>query len=156
MYKKIFIALLSVLLLVGCTKKIKQDDGIERMYLDNQYYNKGNFIGVKANDLLEKVDDTYILYTYNNYCSLPISCEEIFKDFAKKYRIDFLTIPFGEFKETEFYNTVKYAPSVLIIKNNEIVAYLDAESDDDLNKYQDEKEFESWMDKYIYFNKKEK
>ena len=150
--KKVLIIIFSILLLTGC--KINQDDGKERMYLSDSYYNKGEFIELKSDDLSDKVNDTYLLFTYNNYCSLPIPCEDIFKSFAKKYKIDFISMPFGEFKNTEFYNTVEYAPSVLIIKDNKIVAYLDANSDKDLEKYQDLKEFELWLDKYIYFNKK--
>ena len=150
--KKVLLIIFSILLLTGC--KINQDDGKERMYLSDNYYNNGEFIELKSNDLLDKVNDTYLLFTYNNYCSLPIPCEDIFKSFAKKYKIDFISMPFGEFKNTEFYNTVEYAPSVLRIKDNKIVAYLDANSDKDLEKYQDLKEFELWLDKYIYFNKK--
>ncbi len=150
--KKIFIIMLSFLVLTGC--KLNQNDGKERMYLSDEYYNRGEFIELKSNDLLDKIDDTYVLFTYNSYCSLPVPCEDIFKSFAKKYDIDFVSISFEEFKNTKFYNTVKYAPSIIIIKNNEIVDYLDANSDKDLNKYQDQKEFESWLDKYIYFNKK--
>lgn len=150
--KKIFIIMLSFLILTGC--KLNQNDGKERIYLSDNYYNKGEFIELKSDDLLDKVNDTYILFTYNSYCSLPVPCEDIFKSFAKKYDIDFVSIPFEEFKNTKFYNTVKYAPSIIIIKNNEIVDYLDANSDKDLNKYQDQKEFESWLDNYIYFTKK--
>ncbi len=152
--KKILIIFLSILLLVGCTHKINQDDDKERIYLTNSYYNKGEFVDIKSNDLLDKVNDTYLLFTYNSYCSLPVSCEDIFKSFAKKYKIDFLTMPIDEFKNTKFYKTVKYAPSVIIIKNNEIVAYLDANSDEDLKKYQDVDEFEKWISEYIYFDKK--
>ena len=150
--KKIFIIMLSFLVLTGC--KLNQNDGKERMYLSNEYYNKGEFVDIKSNDLLDKVNDTYILFTYNSYCSLPVPCEDIFKSFAKKYKIDFISIPFEEFKNTKFYETVEYAPSIIIIKNNEIVDYLDANSDKDLNKYQDQKEFETWLDNYIYFTKK--
>ena len=152
--KKILLIFLSILLLVGCTHKINQDDDKERIYLSDSYYNKGEFVDIKPKDLLDKVNDTYLLFTYNSYCSLPVSCEDIFKSFAKKYKIDFLTIPFEEFRNTKFYENVKYAPSVMIIKNNEIVAYLDANSDEDLNRYQDLEEFESWLDNYIYFSKK--
>ena len=152
--KKILILFLSILLLVGCTHKMNQDDDKERIYLTSSYYNKGEFVDIKSDDLLDKVNDTYLLFTYNSYCNLPISCEDIFKSFGKKYKIDFLTISFEEFKDTRFYETVKYAPSVMIIKNNEIVDYLDADSDDDLNRYQDLEEFESWLDNYIYFSKK--
>ena len=152
--KKIFIIVLSILLLVGCTHKMNQDDDKKRIYLSDSYYNKGEFINIESKELLDKVNDTYLLFTYNSYCNLPVSCEEIFKSFAKKYKIDFLTIPIDEFKNTKFYKTVKYAPSVMIIKNDEIIAYLDAESDADLNRYQNLEEFESWLDNYIYFNKK--
>ncbi len=71
----------------------------------------------------------------------------------KKYNIDFIKIPFSEFKKTNYYETIKYAPSIIIIKNKEIIAYLDANDDKDLNKYQKLEEFESWMDNYIYFGK---
>ena len=152
--KKILVLFLSILLLVGCNNKMNQDDDKERIYLTDNYYNKGEFINIKSDNLLDKVDDTYLLFTYNSYCSLPVSCEEVFKSFAKKYKIDILTIPFEEFRNTKFYGTIKYAPSVIIISKNEVVAFLDANSDDDLNKYQDVEEFEKWLDNYIYFSKK--
>lgn len=152
--KKIFIVFLLTLLLTGCTSKLNQNDDKERIYLSDEYYRKGEFIDLNSKDLLDKKNDTYVLFTYNSYCNLPVSCEEIFKDFAKKYKIDFISISYEEFKKTKFHDTVEYAPSVMIIKSNNIVGYLDANSDDDLNVYQDLNEFESWMDKYIYFNKK--
>ena len=71
----------------------------------------------------------------------------------KKYKIDFLSIPFEEFKNTNIYKTVKYAPSVILVEKGNVVAYLDAESDDDLNKYQDINEFEEWMNNYVYFSR---
>ena len=71
----------------------------------------------------------------------------------KKYNIDFVSIPFDKFKETKYYENVKYAPSIIIIKEGEIIDYLDANSDDDFNKYEDEKEFEKWLDNYVYFGK---
>lgn len=150
--KKVFTIFIMLLFLTSC--KLNQNDNKERIFLSNNYYNKGEFIEIKSDDLLDKVNDTYILFTYNSYCNLPISCEDIFKSFAKKYDIDFVSIPFEEFKNTKFYETVEYAPSIIIIKNDEIVDYLDANSDKDLNKYQDQKEFESWLDNYIYFTKK--
>lgn len=54
-------------------------------------------------------------------------------------------------KKTYLYKKVKYAPSVIIVKKQKIIAYLDAEKDEDMDKYQDEKEFEKWLKKYIIF-----
>ena len=71
-----------------------------------------------------------------------------------KYKIDFLSIPFDEFKKTDFYKSVKYAPSVIIIENGNIISYLDANSDIDLEKYQDVNKFEEWLNNYVNFSKK--
>ena len=62
-------------------------------------------------------------------------------------------MPFSEFKKTVFYDTVKYAPSVIIVRNNSIIAYLDANKDEDLEKYQDVDKFEKWLNEYIYLEK---
>ena len=58
-----------------------------------------------------------------------------------------------EFKKTSYYKTVKYAASVLIIRDGKIVTYLDAEKNSDIEKYQDVEKFTEWVEKYIYFNK---
>lgn len=70
-----------------------------------------------------------------------------------KYKIDFLSIPFEEFKETNLYKEVKYAPSIIIVNKNKVMGYLDANSDSDISKYQDVYEFEEWLSKFINFNR---
>ena len=80
---------------------------------------------------------------------LEIPCDEIFKKVMNKYNISFLYLPYEEMKNTFIYDEVKLAPSVILIKEGEIVAYLDAESDEDLLKYQDTEEFEKWLTSYI-------
>ena len=134
--KKIVVIVLSVFLLTGCfSNKTNQDDGTKRIYLTSSYYNKGEFI--KVDDLTTLESDTYVLFTYNNFCNLAVSCDKIFESFMKKYNIDFISISFDKFKSTYLYETVKYAPSIIIVKDKEIVSYLDANSDEDLDKYQD-------------------
>ena len=54
------------------------------------------------------------------------------------------------YKKTNYYKKVKYAPTIIIINKGKVVAYLDANSNSDLNKYQDIKEFEQWISNYIY------
>ena len=157
MYKKNILIIICFLLVsvIGYFfyNKIKQNDEVERFYLENKYYNNGVFVDVN-NTSLEKVkNENFILFTYNNYCSMAKPCEEVFEEFMKKYKINFLSIPFEDFKNTDFYKTVKYAPSIIVVEKGKVVGYLDAESNDDLNKYQDMKEFESWLNNYIYFSK---
>ena len=70
--KKIVVIVLSVFLLTGCfSNKTNQDDGTKRIYLTSSYYNKGEFI--KVDDLTTLESDTYVLFTYNNFCNLAYS-----------------------------------------------------------------------------------
>ena len=144
MLKKV-ILIIMLLLVCACTEK-----NIEKFYLSNEYYDVSGFISIDENDINYLSDKNYILFTYNNYCNLSTPCEEIFEEFMVSKNISFLSIPFEDFKKTSFYSTVKYAPSIIIIKEGKIVAYLDANSDDDLNKYQEVNSFSEWINQYIY------
>lgn len=149
--KKIFVIITCTLfLLVGCSSR---DKVVDKIYLDEEYYSTGNFINIKNSDLSDLKDKNYVLFTNNNYCSMAIPCDKIFLEFMKKYKIDFIYMSFDDFKKTTFHKKIKYAPSVLVVNKCKIIAYLDANLDDDLEKYQDVNKFEDWISKYIYFSK---
>ena len=146
MKNKILILLLVILFITsGCTKK-------DKIYLNDEYYNNGDFI-VVDNEELDKLDGNFIVFSHNNFCSLGVPCEDIFKLVMEKYKIDFLKIQFDLFKESKYYEYVKYAPSIIIIKSGKVISYLDADKDEDLDKYQDTNEFEKWLNNYIYLKK---
>lgn len=134
-----------LLLLIGCSKE-------DKFYLDKKYYNNGEFISSSANTItkLNQDKENYIVYIYNYYCTFPTPCEDIFKNVLTKYKIDIYSLSYDEMKKTDFYETIKYSPSVAIIKKGQIVAYLDTEKDEDYNIYQNEKDFDNWLNKYIY------
>lgn len=142
--------MLIVFLFVGCNKNEQNN----KVYLDKEFYNSNEFIAITRTEVeeLKNTKSVYVLYTYNNYCSLPIPCEDIFKNFMEKYNISFYSIPYSEFKETYLNDTVKYAPSIIIVENGEIIDYLDANSDADYDYYQDLNKFTVWMEKYLYLS----
>lgn len=143
--KKVLLIII-IIIITGCTNNSK-------FYLTDKYYNNGEMISVSPSDI--NSHESFILYTYNNFCALPIHCENIFKEVLEKNKIDALSIPFEDFKETSFYKKVKYAPSVLLIKDGKIIDYLKADSDEDYDKYQKVDVFQEWLEKYIYLNKKQ-
>ena len=147
MFKKGLLILFCFLLLMGCSKK--EDFDANKVTLDSNFYNKGEFVDIKSEYLIDENPTNYVLFVYNSYCTLKIPCEDIFKEYMKKENIDFLSMNIDEYKKTELYDKVKYAPTIIIVKDKKIVAYLDAESNEDLNKYQDVNEFKSWINKYI-------
>ena len=124
----------------------KKNNG--KFYLDKEYYNDGEFI---LTSYLPR--GTYIAYVYANVCIFSVPCDSIFKEVMNKYNIDMLEISYDDMKKTKYHENVLYAPSVLIIKNGNLIAYLDAESDDDLEIYQNSDKFEEWLNNYIYLEK---
>ena len=134
-------------------KKYK-DNNINKFYLSDEYYNEGKFVDVTYSNIKKIIEEekSFLLFVYNNYCNLQIPCQDIFSSAIKKYKIDILQIPFENFKKTNLYNTVKYAPTIIIIKNGQIVDYLNPDLKKDINKYQKVDDFEKWLNKYIIFN----
>lgn len=146
MKKKLILILLIIFILCGCNKNTDS-----KIYLEDKYYNKYEYIKVKSDEISKK--ENFVLFTYNNYCSLKVPCEDIFEEFMKKYNISFLSIPFEEFQDTYLYKTVKYGPSVIVVNKGKIIAYLDANKDEDIEKYQDVDKFKEWISNYIYLKK---
>ena len=122
----------------------------EKFYLEDNYYNYDmKKVSYRDINKLEKEKKSFVLFTYNLYCSLKIPCDKFFEEYAKKKNKTILTIPFDKFKKTEYYKKVKYAPSVIIINKGKIITYLDAEKDKDIKLYQDTNKFGNWIEKYI-------
>ena len=86
MTKKLFVLLTFLLLITGCKSANKID-------LNNEYYNKGEFITID-NKELDKLDGNFIVFVHNNFCAMGVPCEEIFKDVMEECKIDFLKIQF--------------------------------------------------------------
>ena len=74
-------------------------------------------------------------------------------DIADKYQIYFYDIGMDVYKKSRLYKTVKYAPGVIIYSKGKILAYTDAESDEDSKLYESEKAFKEWLTKYIKLEK---
>ena len=124
-----------------------------KFLLDDQYYNQWEYIEINAHDFEWLNTQNYILFVYNRYCAFSIPCDQIFKEFMEKYHIDFLAMHYDEFKDTALHSTVRFAPSVIVVKNWKIVDYLNPEKDEYLDLYQDEITFEKWISSYIILTK---
>ena len=52
------------------------------------------------------------------------------------------------FRRTKLYDVVKFAPTVIVVKDGEIYAYIDANKD----LIENNKQLEDWLKTYINFN----
>lgn len=159
MNKKLIIIMITlvVLIAIGVTIILTYNNK-EKFYIEDTYYNKGGLQDTtsKEIDKLIKNKKSFVLFTYNDFCSFSVPCDSVFEEASNKLNITILQIPYRDFKKTVLNKKIKYGPSVIIIKEGKVVKYLDAEKDDDKILYQDVKKFNTWLNKYIYTEKEEK
>lgn len=143
--KRIILLVLVILSMTGCTKENS------KFYLNDEYYNAGKLVDIDSKELTNilKSNDSFILFTYNPYCNFKVSCENVVENFSKNNNITIFKIPFEEFKSTKLYNTIKYAPSIILINKGKIETYLDPNKDEDSIKYQEEKALKDYVEMYI-------
>ena len=140
--KRIILLVLVILSMTGCTKENS------KFYLNDEYYNAGKLVDIDSKELTNmlKSNDSFILFTYNPYCNFKVSCENIVENFSKNNNITIFKIPFEEFKNTKLYNTIKYAPSIILVNKGKIETYLDPNKDEDSIKYQEEKALKAMIE----------
>ena len=147
--KRIILLVLVILSMTGCIKENS------KFYLNDEYYNAGKLVDIDSKELrnMLKSNDSFILFTYNPYCNFKVSCEDVVENFSKNNNITIFKISFEEFKNTKLYNTIKYAPSIILINKGKIETYLDPNKDEDSIKYQEEKALKDYIEMYIDIKK---
>ena len=73
--------------------------------------------------------------------------------FAIDNNLYFYNIGLLVYKQTNIYKQIKYAPTVIIVYKGKVLAYLDAESDEDSKCASSQEEFNKWITKYIHTKK---
>lgn len=140
--KKIIILILVSLLLVGCNGKIK---------LEDKYYKRSEFIDVdhsKVNDLI-KSKESFVVFIYQPMCTMSSEFEELLDEYMDIRKISIYKMSFSDMKKTSLKDTVRFYPSFIIFKDGEVVDFLDADSDEDTNRYKILKAFKEWVESYI-------
>jgi len=142
MKRSLVVVLLACMVIIsGCTKKFA---------LDQEYYNTSEDFVYITSDAFENLDfQNYVLFVSTRSCAFSVPCDEIFQQYMKQKHISFLSMSYDEFKNTKLHEQVRFAPSVIIVKNWKIVAYLDPEKDKYLDMYQDVEKFGAWFEKYV-------
>ena len=59
-------------------------------------------------------------------------------------------INFKDINNTQIDDYVKYSPSLVIYDKGKLIAYMDANSDDDLQYYKSVDGIKNWVSKYVY------
>ena len=111
--------------------------------------------GQKINQMIENKESFILEVSPGDYCNadVGVSLASNIYEVANENNFYFYSIGLLVYKNTVLYKTIKYAPTVIIIIKGEVVAYIDAESDDDLKYSQSKEELKNWLESYIHLTK---
>lgn len=153
---KIVVPVLIILIVITGIIVIIKRNVIEKtknvmFYLESKYYGTGIFNEIKSDELTDLIEseESFAIFIHQPMCSASYEFNKILVQFAEENKISFYKITFDEMKQTKMYDDVKYYPSFAIYNEGELIDFLDAESDEDLNRYKYKDEFGKWFNGYI-------
>ncbi len=123
--------------------------------LDRELNKSADEAALRLNKMLEN-RESFILSVFPSETCLGDAGESLtgnMFDIASKTNLYFYNTGLLVYRKTELYKIVKYAPTVIIVYKGKVLAYIDAESDEDLKYSKSVEELEKWLTQYVYLNK---
>lgn len=121
-----------------------------RFRLDDDAYGKSEWVSIddsKYNKLIEE-KHSFIVFVDKPGCLKTEDMSDWLKDLNFKY----YDLRWAYAKETSLHDYIKYTPSIAIIHDGEVVAWLDADAEEDKEYYNNPEALRDWLRSYIIFD----
>ena len=133
--------------------------GNSRVMLSEEFVCKDkceqDFVEISISEYEQLIADgkSFVIFIDQDGCHTADKLREFIKTYVDG---DFVVqkMMFSEMKKTSLHDFVKFYPSVAIISNGKVVAWLRADSDDDGNIYNDYEAFKNWLENHLQKLKK--
>lgn len=137
------IVLLIMLLCTAC--------GNKTFMLEEKYYGESKFVEIDNEDYDKLIFDkeSFAIFIYQPLCAASSSFKEVLTEYSNTKGVVFYKMTQTKMKESKLGETLKYYPSLVIVKDGKVVDYLDANSSDDTRYYQNAENFNNWFTTYV-------
>jgi hypothetical protein len=121
--------------------------------LDSEYYAASEAIDITRDQYEELVAQkkSFIVMVDKPDCVTTTSMREFMSNFPSDTQFKYYRMMWEEVSKSSLHEKVKFAPSIAIIREGVIKAWLDADSDKDVEYYNSAEALQSWIKKYILF-----
>jgi len=111
----------------------------------------GEYMDLAVEDYDKLVADkkSFVIFVDQGGCTTADHLEGFASDFAKTKGIKIYKIMFEDVKKSSLHDSVKYYPSVVVMKNGAPLKWLRADEDEDSNAYNRYDSFQEWINKYL-------
>lgn len=154
MKKKIVIFIIVLSLVVSIILASSKTLNKKAFSLDDEYYETKEVVEIN-NDKLEELiskKKNFVVFIYQPLCTTSGDFSKVLDDFLEEEQLSIYKLAFSNVENKELKKKVKYYPSVIIYKKGKIVAYLEANKNDDVKYYASKDGFKEWLSKYVILN----
>jgi|InofroStandDraft_1065614.scaffolds.fasta_scaffold34265_2 hypothetical protein len=127
------------------------DKPVEKFELSEEMYDDGELVEITARDFNELVAEkkSFVVVLHMVICPAEFPVTNSAKELAHSEGMVIYSLVEDEFKQIELVREVKYLPSVALIREGELMDYLDAEADEDLSYYKTAEGLKEWIGKWV-------
>lgn len=123
----------------------------ERFALSEEMYEEAGLVDITAEEYADLVatKKSFVVVMHMVICPAEFPVRDVAKQLANEDGVRIYGLVEEEFKKTTLAQEVKYLPSMAIIREGELVDYLDAEADEDLLVYKTVEELRKWLGRWV-------
>ncbi|MBR5419278.1 hypothetical protein IK110_03460 [Candidatus Saccharibacteria bacterium] len=121
--------------------------------LEDEYYGTSEAIEITKDDYesLIKREKSFVVLVDKPGCVTTQTMRGFMSNFPEDMQFKYYHLYWDEAKESSLHEKVKYTPSVALIHNGKVIAFLDADSKEDADRYSDASALKDWIREYIKF-----
>ncbi len=121
--------------------------GESGFYLDEKYYGESRLEEVDAERLQELINEggAFGVLVHQPMCAVSTELVAVVEQFQSEQNMSFYKIAFSKLKEGGVAEELKYYPSFLIYREGKLVDFLEADNNEDTEKYKNLGEFSDWF-----------
>lgn len=143
MKKSLVISLILAIFVTGCKTKT--------FTLEDKYYEESGMMQINTTgfDDLIKNKESFAIFIYEPSCVTSSDFNNVLTEFTEKYNINIYKLSFQEMKNTDLSKYITFCPSFAIYKQGKLIDYLDAEDNNDTEKFKSLDSFSNWFFSYV-------
>lgn len=142
----IFSCILLCNVCVGCNDKQTP------FALESSYYEKGEVLELNLKEYKQLIEEekNFLLFLYQPQCTTSTTFQEVVEKFSQENQITIYRMLFSTMKKTNLEEKIQYYPSFVIFHEGSVVDYLEADKEEDKERYQKVEALSQWLQEYIH------
>ena len=152
--KTIIFSIIGLVVCVGAAALVfLLTQGGGRVRLDEEYYGKSEILDLNKDGYEELIAQkkSFVVMTDETTCVTSKRMRERMLEMPENLHFSYYLLPWRDALASSLHDKVKFMPSIAIIKQGEVIAFLDAESDADKDAYNEPEALQAWLEQYIEF-----